>query len=141
MPLGQEIGMHYWIIKSEPAAYGWDDLVRDGATEWTGVKNAQASANLKAMAVGDQCLFYHSVTGLEAVGIARVTRTAATDPTDPKWMSVEVSADRPLASPVTLKAMKADPRLAELAMVRQSRLSVSPVREAEWEAILAMSEG
>ena len=131
--------MRHWIIKSEPASYGWDDLVRDGATEWTGVKNAQASANLKAMAVGDECLFYHSVTGLEAVGIARVTRTAATDPTDAKWVSVEVAPVRPLARPVTLKAMKADPRLAGLAMVRQSRLSVSPVGDDEWAAILDMS--
>jgi predicted RNA-binding protein with PUA-like domain len=131
--------MRYWILKSEPAAYGWDDLVRDGATEWTGVRNHAAAANLRAMAVGDEALFYHSLTGLEAVGIARVSRIAAPDPTNDAWVSVEIQPVRPLATPVTLKAMKADARLAELAMVRQSRLSVSPVRDAEWAAILELA--
>jgi predicted RNA-binding protein with PUA-like domain len=130
----------HWLLKSEPASYGWDDLVRDGSTEWTGVKNAAAAINLRAMQVGDEALFYHSVTGLEAVGIAKITRVAAPDPTDAKWVSVEIAPVRPLAHPVTLKAMKADPRLAEMRMVRQSRLSVSPVTDAEWKAILELAQ-
>jgi predicted RNA-binding protein with PUA-like domain len=131
--------MDHWLLKSEPASYGWDDLVRDGRTEWTGVRNHAAAANLRAMAVGDETLFYHSMTGLEAVGIAQVARAAATDPTDGKWVSVEIVPLRPLAKPVTLKAMKADPRLAGMAMIRQSRLSVSPVTAKEWVAILEMA--
>jgi predicted RNA-binding protein with PUA-like domain len=131
--------MRHWILKSEPAAYSWDDLVREGATEWTGVRNHAAAANLRAMAVGDEAFFYHSVTGLEAVGIARISRVAAPDPTDDKWVSVEIQPVRPLAAPVTLKAMKADARLTGLAMIRQSRLSVSPVSDEEWAAILSMA--
>jgi predicted RNA-binding protein with PUA-like domain len=131
--------MAYWILKSEPASYSWDDLVRDGGTEWTGVKNATAAINLRAMQVGDEALIYHSVTGLEAVGIARIGRVAAPDPTDNKWVSVAIEPLRPLDTPVTLKAMKADPRLAELRMVRQSRLSVSPVTPAEWAVILELA--
>lgn len=134
--------MRRWLLKSEPAAYGWDDLVREGRTEWTGVRNHAAAANLKAMSVGDEALFYHSVTGLEAVGIARISRTAADDPTrrDGAWVSVEIEPVRPLPAPVTLKAMKDTPALAELAMIRQSRLSVSPVTDAQWAAILALAE-
>ena len=132
--------MARWLLKSEPASYGWDDLVRDGRTEWTGVRNHAAAANLKAMAVGDEALFYHSMTGLEAVGIARVSRTAAPDPTgDGSWVSVEIEPARPLPAPVTLKAMKAEPGLAVMAMIRQSRLSVSPVKDAEWDVILKMA--
>jgi predicted RNA-binding protein with PUA-like domain len=131
--------MRYWILKSEPAAYGWDDLNRDGATEWTGVRNHAAAANLRAMAVGDEALFYHSVTGLEAVGIARIARAFAADPSDTKWVSVEITPVRPLATPVTLKAMKDDARLAGLAMIRQSRLSVSPVTPDEWAAIMDLA--
>lgn len=135
--------MKHWLLKSEPAAYGWDDLVRDGRTEWTGVRNHAAAANLRAMAVGDQALIYHSMTGLEAVGIARLSRIAAADPTAEggNWVSVEIEPVAPLARPVTLKAMKTDPRLAGMAMIRQSRLSVSPVTPEEWAAILEMSEG
>ncbi len=135
--------MNHWLLKSEPAAYGWDRLVADGRTEWTGVRNHQAAAHLRAMAVGDEALFYHSVTELAAVGIARVARAAAPDPTaaDDRWVSVELAPVRALARPVTLAAIKADPRLAGLAMVRQSRLSVSPVAPAEWAAILALAEG
>ncbi len=131
--------MRHWVLKSEPGSYGWDDLVRDGRTEWTGVKNAAAAINLRAMEVGDEALFYHSVTGLEAVGIARVARAFTPDPTDAKWVSVEVEPVRPLAHPVTLKAMKAEPRLKDLQMLRQSRLSVSPVGDAEWAVILEMA--
>jgi predicted RNA-binding protein with PUA-like domain len=133
--------VNHWLVKSEPAAYGWDDLMRDGSTEWTGVRNHAAAANLRAMAVGDELLFYHSMTGLEAVGIAKVVRTAAPDPTATSgpWTSVEIAPVRPLAHPVTLKAIKADPRLAGMAMVRQSRLSVSPVSPDEWAAILDLA--
>lgn len=131
--------MRHWVLKSEPGSYGWDDLVRDRRTEWTGVKNAAAAINLRAMEVGDEALFYHSVTGLEAVGIARVARTFAPDPTDTKWVSVEIEPVRPLAHAVTLKAMKAEPRLKDLQMLRQSRLSVSPVGDAEWAVILEMA--
>lgn len=132
--------MAHWLMKSEPDAYGWDELVKDGKTEWTGVKNATAAINLRAMKVGDQALFYHSNVGLESVGIMKITRAAAPDPTDAKWVSVEVAPVRPLKTPVTLKAMKAEPRLADLPMIRQSRLSVSPIGDAEWKVILEMAK-
>lgn len=130
-----------WLVKSEPASYGWDDLERDGSTEWTGVRNHAAAANLRAMKTGDEVLLYHSMTGLEAVGIARVTRVAAPDPTakEGNWVSVEIAPVRRLARPVTLKAMKAEPRLADLAMIRQSRLSVSPVTANHWAVIAELA--
>ena len=131
--------MRHWLLKSEPGAYGWDDLVRERRTEWTGVRNAAAALNLRAMEVGDEALFYHSVSGLEAVGIARVSRAFAPDPTDEKWVSVEIEPVRPLAHPVTLAAMKAEPRLKDLRMIRQSRLSVSPVDDAEWAVLLELA--
>ena len=131
--------MAYWLMKSEPHSYSWDQLVADGGTEWDGVRNPAARLHLKAMKPGDEALFYHSGDEKAAVGIMRITREAAPDPKDANWVSVAVAPVRPLAKPVTLKAMKADPRLAELAMIRQSRLSVSPVRAAEWAAILAMA--
>jgi predicted RNA-binding protein with PUA-like domain len=131
--------MRHWLLKSEPASYGWDDLVREGRTEWTGVRNHAAAANLRAMAVGDEALFYHSVTGLEAVGIVRITRVGAPDPTNEAWVSVEIAPVRPLDRPVTLKEMKGDARLKDLAMIRQSRLSVSPVSDAEWDAFLDLA--
>jgi predicted RNA-binding protein with PUA-like domain len=131
--------MRRWILKSEPGSYGWDDLVLDGTTEWTGVRNAAAAINLRTMEVGDEALFYHSVVGLEAVGIARITRAFAVDPTHDKWVSVEIAPVRPLPKPVSLKVMKGDPRLAGLAMIRQSRLSVSPVTADEWAAILELA--
>ena len=132
--------MAHWLMKSEPDSYSWDDLVRDGSTEWTGVKNAQAAINLRAMRVGDEALFYHSNVGLEAVGVMKITRAAAPDPTDGKWVSVEVAPVRPLKQPVTLKAIKADPRLAEMKVVRQSRLSVSPVTDQEWAVVMEMAD-
>lgn len=132
--------MTHWLMKSEPDSYSWDELVRDGSTEWTGVKNAQAAINLRAMRVGDEALFYHSNIGLEAVGIMKITRAAAPDPTDAKWVSVEVAPVRPLRNPVTLKTIKADPRLAEMKVVRQSRLSVSPVSDEEWAVVMELAE-
>jgi len=131
--------MAYWLMKSEPESYSWDDLVRDGSTEWDGVRNPQAAINLRAMAVGDRAFFYHSGDEKAAVGIMEVSRTARPDGPDGKWSSVAVKPVEPLAKPVTLKAMKADPALAEMKMIRQSRLSVSPVSEAEWTAILALA--
>lgn len=131
--------MAYWLMKSEPGSYGWEDLVRDGATEWDGVRNPAARLHLKAMRVGDEALFYHSGAERAAVGIMRVARAAAPDPKDPDWVSVAVEPVRTLARPVTLKQVKADERLAGMELVRQSRLSVSPVRDEEWAAILDLA--
>ena len=131
--------MAYWLIRSEPSAYSWDAFVAEGRTEWTGVKNATAAIHLRAMAVGDGLIFYHSNEGKEAVGIARVTRTFQPDPTDPKWVSVEVECVAPLPRPVPLATMKADPRLADLRMIKQSRLSVSPVTRAQWDTIMSLT--
>jgi len=131
--------MAHWLMKSEPGSYAWDALVRDGGTEWDGVRNPAARLHLKAMREGDEAFFYHSGAEKAAVGIMRITRAAAPDPKDADWVSVRVESVRPLARPVTLKQMKADPRLAGLEMLRQSRLSVSPVRDEEWAAILDLA--
>jgi len=131
--------MAYWLLKSEPDSYGWDDLVRDGRTEWDGVRNAVAAGHLRAMQPGDSALFYHSGKDKAAVGIATITRAAKPDGDDGRWVSVEIAPDRPLPRPVTLAAMKAEVRLAALPMLRQSRLSVSPVGEAEWAVLMAMA--
>jgi len=133
--------MRYWLMKSEPDAFSWDDLVRQGRAEWDGVRNHAAQLNMKAMAPGDRALFYHSNIGLEAVGIMEIVRAAAPDSTDDtgKWIAVEVAPVKKLARPVTLKAMKAEPALAGMAMIRQSRLSVSPVTDAEYATILNMA--
>jgi predicted RNA-binding protein with PUA-like domain len=128
--------MAYWLMKSEPGSYSWDELVLDGGTEWDGVRNPAARLHLRAMKPGDEALFYHSGDDKAAVGIMRIARGAAPDPKDPNWVSVRVEPVRPLAGPVTLKAMKGDARLARLEMIRQSRLSVSPVRDEEWRALL-----
>ncbi|HEY0315729.1 MAG TPA: EVE domain-containing protein [Sphingomonas sp.] len=133
--------MAYWVLRSEPDAYSWDDLLRDGATEWNGVRNYTARNFLKEMAVGDQALFYHSNTEKAAVGIMEVTRTWQPDGDDGKWASVAVKPVRPLARPVTLAAIKAEPKLAGLMMLRQSRLSVSKVEPDEWGLLLKMAEG
>jgi len=128
----------YWILRSEPDAYGWDDLVRDGATEWNGVRNYTARNFLKEMQPGDQALFYHSNTQKAAVGIMEITRAWQPDGEDGKWASVAVKPVRPLAKPVPLDAMKAEPKLKALEMLRQSRLSVTPVRDEEWQVLLEM---
>jgi predicted RNA-binding protein with PUA-like domain len=133
--------MAYWVLRSEPDAYSWDDLLRDGATEWNGVRNYTARNFLKEMAVGDEALFYHSNTEKAAVGIMAVTRTWQPDGDDGKWASVAVKPVRPLAHPVTLVAIKAEPKLAELMMLKQSRLSVSKVEPEEWKLLLKMAEG
>jgi predicted RNA-binding protein with PUA-like domain len=133
--------MNYWLMKSEPDVFSWDDLVEKGKAEWDGVRNHAAQLNMKAMKVGDRALFYHSNIGLEAVGVMKIVREAAQDSTDEtgKWIAVLVAPHEKLPKPVTLKTMKADPALAGMVMLRQSRLSVSPVGEAEFRHILALA--
>ena len=131
--------MAHWLIKSEPVKYSFGDLVRDGKTMWDGVRNNQAALYLKAMKVGDEALYYHSVEELSVVGIARVCKEAFIDPTDPKarFVAVEFEPVKPMPKPVPLADMKADPALAGMAMFRQFRLSVSPVTDDEWAVICA----
>jgi len=130
--------MSHWLMKSEPGSYSWEALVRDGGTEWDGVRNAAARLHLKAMKVGEQAFFYHSGEARSVVGIIRITREAQPDPKDSDWVSVAVEPVRALG-PVTLKAIKADPRLAGMELIRQSRLSVAPVRDEEWAAVLELA--
>jgi predicted RNA-binding protein with PUA-like domain len=131
--------MAHWLMKSEPGTYSWADLLRDGSTEWDGVRNNAARLHLKAMKRGDEAFFYHSGDERAIIGTMRVTREAAPDPNDPEWVSVQVEPVGPVERPVSLKDIKAEPNLAKMEMVRQSRLSVSPVREEEWEAVLALA--
>ena len=133
----------YWLMKSEPDAYGWDDLVAEGEGTWDGVRNHRAANNLRAMKVGDQAFFYHSNIGLEIVGIAEISQAGLTDPSDPegKWAAVKVKPVQKLARAVTLKEIKATPALAEMELVKLSRLSVAEVRPEEWKLILSMAKG
>jgi len=130
----------HWLVKSEPFKYAWADLVRDGRTCWDGVRNALARRHLGEMRVGDRVLYYHSNEGKEVVGVARVARAAYPDPTsaDPRWLAVDLVPVRPLPSPVSLAAIKTDPRLAGIALVRQSRLSVMPIEPDHFARILAL---
>ena len=130
--------MRYWLLRSEPDAYGWDDLIRDGATEWNGVRNYTARNFLKEMQPGDQAIFYHSNTEKAAVGVMEITRAWQPDGEDGKWASVAVKPLARLAKPVTLADIKAEPRLAQIEVLRQSRLSVTPVREEEWQVLMEM---
>ena len=129
--------MAYWLMKSEPGTWSWDDQVRDRVAEWDGVRNHQASNNLKAMRVGDRAFFYHSVNEKRIVGIVEVVKEYYPDPTDPKgrFGMVDVKAVEPLPQPVGLKDIKADPELQELPLIKQSRLSVMPIDEASWQRI------
>ena len=129
--------MAYWLMKSEPGTWSWDDQVRDGVAEWDGVRNHQASNNLKAMRVGDRAFFYHSVNEKRIVGIVEVVKEYYPDPTDPagKFGMVDVKAVEPLPQPVGLKDIKADPDLQDLPLIKQSRLSVMPIDEASWQRI------
>ena len=131
----------HWLLKSEPVKYSWDDLVRDGETVWDGVRNNQAAIYLRSMNIGDEGLFYHSNEGLAAVGICQVVGEHFIDPSDPKrrFPAVTVAPLRALPQPVTLAAMKAEPKLAGMAMFRQFRLSVAPLTDDEWATILAMA--
>jgi predicted RNA-binding protein with PUA-like domain len=131
--------MSYWLLKTEPGSYGWADLVRDGGTEWDGVRNAAAANHLRAMREGELAFLYHSGAEKAAVGTVRITRAARPDGTEGNWVSVAVAPVEPLPRPVTLAAMKADPRLAALPMLRQSRLSVSPVGDAEWTVLMELA--
>lgn len=133
--------MAYWLMKSEADVFGWDDLVRDGKTEWDGVRNYTARQNLAAMKVGDEAFFYHSNVEKAVVGIMRVSREGRPEGEGGKWVSVEVKPVRPVKRPVALAEIKAEPKLADMALVRLSRLSVGPVTEAEWERVLAMAGG
>lgn len=132
---------NYWLMKSEPDAYGWDDLVAEGEGTWDGVRNHRAANNLRAMKVGDEAFFYHSNIGLEIVGIMKVSQAGLTDPNDPdgKWPAVKVKPLRKLKRAVTLKEIKADPALAEMELIKQSRLSVGIVRPSEWDYIVALA--
>lgn len=134
--------MNYWLIKSEPFKYSWDNFVKEGKSVWDGVRNYQARNNLKAMKVGDWAFFYHSNEGLEVVGIAEVTKEFYQDPTtdDERWVVVEFKPIQKLEKTVTLKQMKADKRLENLALIKQSRLSVTPVLKSEFDIILSLSQ-
>ena len=133
----------YWLVKSEPFKYSWDEFVKDGWTYWDGVRNYQARNNLKAMRKGDRVLYYHSNEGTEVVGVARVIKEAYQDPTtgDERWVVVDLKPVRALKKPVTLADVKSDSRLANMALVRQSRLSVMPVTEDEFDVIVARGKG
>ncbi|MBL7717204.1 MAG: EVE domain-containing protein [Flavipsychrobacter sp.] len=132
--------MNYWLIKSEPFKYSWDQFVKDGKTFWDGVRNYAARNNLKAMKKGDQVFFYHSNEGLEIVGIAEVVKEAYQDPTtdDPNWVVVDFKPVQAMPKPVTLAQLKADPSVADMDLIRLSRLSVGAVKPAEWKKVLKM---
>jgi predicted RNA-binding protein with PUA-like domain len=134
--------MNYWLVKSEPFKYSWDDFVKEGKSVWDGVRNYQARNNLKAMKVGDWALFYHSNEGMEVVGIAEVVKEFYQDPTtdDERWVVVEFKPVQKLEKTVSLKQMKADKRLESLALIKQSRLSVTPVLKSEFDIILSLSQ-
>jgi predicted RNA-binding protein with PUA-like domain len=127
-------------MKSEPEAYGWDDLVRDGGTEWDGVRNNAARLHLRAMKAGDEAFLYHSMSDKAVVGIMRIVREGRPDPRDANWVSVRVEPVRPLERAVTLAEIKAEPALAAMELIRQSRLSVAPVRDNEWEKVLELAK-
>jgi predicted RNA-binding protein with PUA-like domain len=133
----------YWLMKSEPDAYGWDDLVAEGEGTWDGVRNYRARNNLAAMAVGDRAFFYHSNIGKEIVGIVEISVAGLADPTDDtgKWASVKVRPVEKLKRPVTLGEIRSDPALSEIELIRQSRLSVAEIRPEEWTHIVALSKG
>ena len=133
--------MRYWLMKSEPDAYSWDDLNAEGEGTWDGVRNHRAKNNLAAMEVGDQAFFYHSNIGKEIVGIVEISEAGLTDPTDPegKWAAVKVKPKTKLPNTVTLKAIKAEPQLADCELVKLSRLSVAELTKDEWSVILSMA--
>jgi len=129
----------HWLMKSEPESYSWSDLVRDGSTAWDGVRNNAARLHLKAMKPGDEAFFYHSMSDKAVVGIMRILQEAQPDPKDADWVSVRVEPVKALARPVTLAEIKAEPRLAKMELIRQSRLSVAPVRDEEWKVVLELA--
>ncbi len=133
--------MNYWLMKSEPDAYSWSKLVTEKRGRWDGVRNPVAARNLKTMKVGDRAFFYHSNIGKEIVGVMEIVGEHYPDPSDKtgKWVAVDVKPVTPVKTPVTLAAVKAEPRLAEMALVRYSRLSVQPVKPAEWKLVCRMA--
>ena len=133
--------MNYWLVKSEPATYGWEQLVKDKKTTWDGVRNYAARIHLRAMKKGDEVLYYHSNEGMEIVGIAKVDKEAYQDPTteDTNWVAVDLKPFKKLKNPVSLAKIKADKRLNDMALVRLGRLSVQPVTEKEWEIIMELA--
>jgi len=133
--------MNYWLVKQEPESYSWLDFVKDGKAAWTGVRNFAARLNLRAMKKGDQVFYYHSNTGKEIVGVARVTKEAYSDPTatEGDWSAVDLSPVKPLKKPVGLEVIKADKILKEMKLVKISRLSVSPVTKEEFDRVVALS--
>ena len=139
VPKGDKSVAH-WLMKSEPESYSWADLVRDHGTEWDGVRNNAARLHLKAMKAGDTAFFYHSMSDKAVVGIMRITREAQPDPKDRDWASVRVEPVKALPRPVTLAEIKAEPRLSKMELIRQSRLSVLPVREEEWKVVLELAK-
>ena len=132
--------MAYWLMKSEPGSYSWADLVRDGGTMWDGVRNNAARLHLRAMMPGDEAFFYHSMDERAVVGVMKVTGAGQPDGADGSWVRVPVEPVRALTRPVTLAEIKAEPRLAKMELIRQSRLSVAPVRDEEWKLILKMAQ-
>lgn len=135
-----QILMNYWLMKTEPSVYSWEDLLKDKKTGWEGVRNFQARNNLKAMKKGDKVFIYHSMDDKAIVGIAKVTKEFYPDPTDTEWVAVEVAPEKKIKNPVTLAQVKADKRLANMALVKVSRLSVQPVKPEEFDLILTLSE-
>ncbi len=133
--------MNHWLFKSEPGAWSWDDHVKAGVAEWDGVRNFQANANMKSMRIGDRSFFYHSVDEKRIVGIVEVAREHYPDPTDKsgRFGMVDLRALKPVRTPVTLAEIKAHPELQDMKLVRQSRLSVSPVSADEWQTICGMA--
>lgn len=133
--------MNYWLVKSEPSTYSWEQLVKDNKTTWDGVRNYAARIHLRAMKKGDEVLFYHSNEGMEIVGIAKVQKEAFQDPTtlDDRWIAVELKAYKKLKAPVSLTQIKNEKRLNDMALVRIGRLSVQPVTEKEWNIIMNMA--
>ncbi|CCQ91617.1 conserved hypothetical protein [Nitrospina gracilis 3/211] len=134
--------MNYWLVKQEPSAYSWEQLVKDGGTFWDGVRNYQARNNLQAMKKGDLVLFYHSVVGKEIKGIAKVTKEAYPDPTsdDSNWVVVDLKPAKAFNKSVTLEEIKANSKLKDIALIKQSRLSVMPLKEVEFKTLLKMGD-
>jgi predicted RNA-binding protein with PUA-like domain len=132
--------MNYWLVKSEPGTFSWDDLVRDKKTVWDGVRNFQARNNLKNMKKGDLAFFYHSGEDKAIVGIGKIIKEGYPEPNDNDWIAVDIAADKKLKKPVTLAQIKADKRLVNMVLVKASRLSVQPVKTEEFDLILALSE-
>lgn len=132
--------MNYWLVKQEPEAYSFDDLIKDGKTDWTGVRNFQARNNLRAMKLGDTVLFYHSVSEKSVVGLAEVSREEFTDSLDEKWIAVEIKPVKKFTKPVSLEKIRSEEGLQNIALIKQSRLSVMPLTEGEFELILKLSD-